>query len=82
MKVWTVVVEAGRGVSKTPSHIFHINSSSAHTAGWNGVKEFLGIWKEEVFDYMKILIRERTNDERKKVQSPKQTIPTMDRVRR
>lgn len=81
MKAWTVVVEGGRGVYKTPSHIFQISSNSAHTAGWNGVKEFLGIWKDEVFDYMKILVREKT-DERKKIKSPQQALSSLGRTGR
>ena len=75
------MVEGGRGVYKTPSHIFHIKSSSAHTAGWNGVKDFLAIWKDEVFDYMKILVREKP-DERKKIKSTQRAISTLGRTRR
>lgn len=62
MREWTVVVEGSRGVHKTPSHIFHKTGSSAHTAGWNGVKEFLELWPDVIFDCMKILIREKKDE--------------------
>lgn len=74
MREWTVVVEGSRGVHKTPSHIFIKHGSSAHTAGWNGVKEFLELWPDVTFDFMRILIRERNKDADRKIESPKSSI--------
>jgi hypothetical protein len=56
------MVQGSSGVHETPSHIFNKKGSSAHTAGWNGVKDFLELWPDVIFDYMKILVREKKEE--------------------
>jgi hypothetical protein len=68
------VVMGSRGVHHTPSHIFQKKGSAAHTAGWNGVKDFLELWPDVTFDYLKILVREKNTDEARKIESPTSSV--------